>query len=262
MKEENNQGHKVIKTIIVLIVLLAIVLVIRFVFQESLRKKNVDDNNVEQGQIIGGDKDEGGCLVGAGYSWCELKQKCLRTWEEPCIDSGIQSQVEAYLKEHISELSPEKEVLGGKFYITQFRFINDQQVVIDYEDGHIALIANVLFSAEGDKITINQFSITNPNGASSENAGNSNFAMVELTRLFVDKYQKNPSDIIVQITDDRGTYVRGNVRLSLDEQASGGYFLARMNEGQYEIVIDGNGQIDCTLVADFPQDMVSDCSVQ
>ena len=34
--------------------------------------------------IIGGDVDEGGCLIGAGYTWCEPKQKCLRTWEEPC----------------------------------------------------------------------------------------------------------------------------------------------------------------------------------
>lgn len=35
-------------------------------------------------KIIGGDKDEGGCLVGAGYSWCEAKNKCLRVWEEKC----------------------------------------------------------------------------------------------------------------------------------------------------------------------------------
>jgi len=34
--------------------------------------------------IIGGQKDEGGCLVAAGYSWCEPKQKCLRIWEEDC----------------------------------------------------------------------------------------------------------------------------------------------------------------------------------
>ena len=39
---------------------------------------------VEKKVIIGGDVDEGGCLVGAGYSWCEPKQKCLRVWEEPC----------------------------------------------------------------------------------------------------------------------------------------------------------------------------------
>lgn len=35
-------------------------------------------------KIIGGQKDEHGCLIAAGYSWCEAKQKCLRTWEEKC----------------------------------------------------------------------------------------------------------------------------------------------------------------------------------
>ncbi len=35
-------------------------------------------------QIIGGDKDEHGCLIAAGYSWCDAKQKCLRVWEEEC----------------------------------------------------------------------------------------------------------------------------------------------------------------------------------
>jgi len=35
-------------------------------------------------QTIGGDKDSHGCLIGAGYSWCDAKQKCLRAWEEPC----------------------------------------------------------------------------------------------------------------------------------------------------------------------------------
>ena len=33
---------------------------------------------------IGGDKDEHGCFLMAGYSWCEVKQKCLRVWEEGC----------------------------------------------------------------------------------------------------------------------------------------------------------------------------------
>ena len=34
--------------------------------------------------IVGGDRDAHGCIGSAGYSWCEAKQKCLRTWEEPC----------------------------------------------------------------------------------------------------------------------------------------------------------------------------------
>lgn len=47
------------------------------------------DENTNEPQIIGGDKDEGGCLIGAGYSWCESKQKCLRVWEETCPHSFI-----------------------------------------------------------------------------------------------------------------------------------------------------------------------------
>ena len=43
-----------------------------------------NEATVEEELIIGGDKDKGGCLIGAGYSWCEVKQKCLRVWEEPC----------------------------------------------------------------------------------------------------------------------------------------------------------------------------------
>jgi hypothetical protein len=34
--------------------------------------------------VIGGERDKHGCLVAAGYSWCAVKNKCLRTWEEKC----------------------------------------------------------------------------------------------------------------------------------------------------------------------------------
>jgi len=34
--------------------------------------------------LVGNDKDEHGCIPSAGYSWCEAKQKCLRSWEENC----------------------------------------------------------------------------------------------------------------------------------------------------------------------------------
>jgi len=47
--------------------------------------------------IVGGDKDEAGCLVGAGYSWCESKQKCLRVWEESCAESFC-------LRENVAEV--------------------------------------------------------------------------------------------------------------------------------------------------------------
>jgi hypothetical protein len=33
----------------------------------------------------GSDRDPHGCIGSAGYTWCESKRKCLRTWEEPCM---------------------------------------------------------------------------------------------------------------------------------------------------------------------------------
>lgn len=40
-------------------------------------------------QLIGGDRDEHGCIGSAGYTWCEPKQKCLREWEEPCTQQEV-----------------------------------------------------------------------------------------------------------------------------------------------------------------------------
>lgn len=62
-----------------------------------------------------------------------------------------QSWVLEYLKAHISELSPQKEVLGGKFYITKITFENSGNAVVEYEDGHIALKAHVSFILDGGK---------------------------------------------------------------------------------------------------------------
>jgi hypothetical protein len=41
-------------------------------------------DETEREMIIGGDKDEHGCYLMAGYTWCEARQECLRAWEEPC----------------------------------------------------------------------------------------------------------------------------------------------------------------------------------
>jgi len=38
----------------------------------------------EPGPIVGGDGDKHGCIGSAGYSWCEVKGKCIRIWEEKC----------------------------------------------------------------------------------------------------------------------------------------------------------------------------------
>jgi len=63
------------KKLWVVCILIVILLVVFYVLALKLRNGR---------NLIGGQKDEHGCIIPAGYSWCEAKQKCLRTWEEKC----------------------------------------------------------------------------------------------------------------------------------------------------------------------------------
>jgi len=49
----------------------------------AVQNENPSDVKVDQ-PLVGNDKDLHGCIGSAGYSWCELKNKCLRPWEEKC----------------------------------------------------------------------------------------------------------------------------------------------------------------------------------
>jgi|GEM_PF-5430281 len=55
-------------------------------FFENQEKGDFSFDKGSRRELIGGEKDEHGCLVAAGYSWCESKKKCLRSWEEDCDD--------------------------------------------------------------------------------------------------------------------------------------------------------------------------------
>ncbi len=68
-------------------------------------------------------------------------------------------KVENYIKENISNLSPKKEVLGGKFFVTNLNFIDDNQVEVEYEDGHVFYKANISYEFQNGELVINDFVI-------------------------------------------------------------------------------------------------------
>jgi hypothetical protein len=70
--------------LILIVFAVAAVLIWKFVFQPK-----------ETEQLIGGQTDGHGCLIAAGYSWCQAKQKCLRTWEEECPAGLIKETLKA-----------------------------------------------------------------------------------------------------------------------------------------------------------------------
>lgn len=223
-----------------------------------VNNKNIK-NGVINGQIIGGDKDEGGCLVAAGYSWCEIKQKCLHTREESCGEDFSQAKVENYIKANISILSPEKEVLGGKFYVTRILFINNDKVHIEYEDGHIALVANANFQVDDNNVVIKNFSILDDVGSMS---GKNDDLSLELKGLFAEKYTKNIDDIAVTIEKRTNNFARGKIRFTDDDNPGNrGVFFAAQKDGQWQIVFDGNGLPGCheTDRFGFPAEVLTGC---
>jgi hypothetical protein len=84
--------------------------------------------------------------------------------DEENIDENIYNEKEEllrdYLNENISELSPEKEVLGGSFFITSLTLNGEDEFSIEYEDGHILLLASGKYSIdEENNVNIQEFNL-------------------------------------------------------------------------------------------------------
>lgn len=66
----------------------------------------------------------------------------------PCGERESKEAVKTFLNESLKIISPEKEVLGGKFYVTKIEWVNDSSGIVEYEDGHIALKASFDYKIE------------------------------------------------------------------------------------------------------------------
>ena len=53
----------------------------------SLSLINLLYPSLSQEIMVGGQLDTHDCLIGAGFTWCESSQKCIRQWLEPCSDN-------------------------------------------------------------------------------------------------------------------------------------------------------------------------------
>jgi len=75
------------QTLIIILIIIGLTALVYY-FVEKQNKDPIENDSIEN-QLIGGQQDDHGCLSGAGYSWCEAKQKCIRIWEEGCDDEVI-----------------------------------------------------------------------------------------------------------------------------------------------------------------------------
>jgi hypothetical protein len=100
---------KKILVIILIIIILSLavaggIYVYKIWIVPAMNHPETEENN----QLIGGQKDEHGCLIAAGFSWCQIKQKCLRVWEESCAlasdEEGIKQAFADKYSKKISEI--------------------------------------------------------------------------------------------------------------------------------------------------------------
>jgi len=84
MFSHKNKGTST--SIVVIIVVVACLLATGiFIYKHGILPKSEPKPGPENPAF--GDVDEHGCQTAAGYSWCEVKQKCLIIWEENCAVS-------------------------------------------------------------------------------------------------------------------------------------------------------------------------------
>lgn len=81
------------------------------------------------------------------------------------LSPAKQNMVAEYIRENINELSPDKAVLGGTFMVESIDFEDPNNCTVAYEDGHIALSAEVNFDIlPSNEIVINSFQVKNGTG--------------------------------------------------------------------------------------------------
>ncbi|MDF1497059.1 MAG: DUF3828 domain-containing protein [Patescibacteria group bacterium] len=89
------------------------------------------------------------------------------------ISPAVQNLVSEYIKNNISELSPEEAVLGGKFYVTNIKFQSPTTAIVDYEDGHIVLTARAEFTIpKAGSVEITDFEVMPPAPPVGQSGGN------------------------------------------------------------------------------------------
>ncbi len=94
-------------------------------FLRPQKEQKVENQTPEEMQKIGGDKDEHGCFISAGFSWSPTRKECLRIWEAGVrlkdlinvespvsiiiIENGANGPLEVYLPQKAAPVIMEKD---------------------------------------------------------------------------------------------------------------------------------------------------------
>lgn len=80
--------------VVVFVLAIAVGIFLVWLYQRPQVNTSETETKTTEPELLGGDRDEHGCIGSAGYVWCEPKQKCLRPWEEACEEPEESSSAE------------------------------------------------------------------------------------------------------------------------------------------------------------------------
>lgn len=87
------------------------------------------------------------------------------------------------------------------------------------------------------------------------------FLVPAMQKAFGEKYQREGSDVMIEIHQNDGEFARGTV--SFVDEPAGAMFLARYiySDDAWELLFDGNGTVPCSVVdpIEFPGGMLPEC---
>lgn len=121
-------------------------------------------------QMLGTDKDEHGCIGSAGYTWCEQKQKCLRTWEEPCTGEEV-FELLSDIKENVDfdfsgiantdldwKIATESAKTGYDLVLLEGKKITAIELTVDAPQEVIDYFVDHNFQRDTNNVSVGEFS--------------------------------------------------------------------------------------------------------
>jgi|GEM_PF-2030635 len=144
------QNKPKLNTILLVIIIILLVVVLVFLSKNNSKQKagsalpSENQNTVVNtpiqnsknlgNDIVGSDRDAHGCIGSAGYTWCAVKNKCLRGWEEKC-ESVAPSSCTSTTGPWVKVLSPN----GGE------TFTAGEQMTVKWESCNIPASSQDLY---------------------------------------------------------------------------------------------------------------------
>jgi hypothetical protein len=172
-------------------IFLILILIIFIIGCTNITYENkTNEQQTKKETIIGNDSDIHGCKASAGYSWCEKKQKCIRTWEESC---NIESE-----NIDVSKLKITKNEFAPNYIISTTKDGITYEFPLRYK---LEQLNSVLIEKNIIKLIKDKIYITKDQGLGQKTNGDSTIASIEAGDVLAKAYNKEVQSALTEKID-------------------------------------------------------------